>query len=172
MWDIIFGWITSKTSWIPLYILLLTLTAFKYKWKTLYVGLFIGLLFALADQTSVQLFKNVFERLRPCHNPDITSVVHIINGHCGGKFGFVSSHATNSFALAVFIGFFLRSHYRFIFPLMVFWAALVSYSRIYVGVHYPADILCGAILGTIIAIFVYYLMKYINKRFNLKIEII
>ena len=55
---------------------------------------------------------------------------------------------------------------------MVFWAALVSYSRIYVGVHYPADILCGAILGTIIAIFVYYLMKYINKRFNLKIEII
>ena len=170
-WDIIFGWITSKTSWIPLYVLLLTMIAFKYKWKTILIGIFIGLLFVLADQISVQLFKNVFERLRPCHNPEIASIVHTL-GRCGGQFGFVSSHASNSFALAIFTGLLLRNHYRFIFPLIVFWAVLVSYSRIYVGVHYPADVLGGAILGTIVAIFVYYLMKFINKRFNLKIELI
>jgi undecaprenyl-diphosphatase len=148
------------------------MVAFKYKWRTLYVVLFIGLLFLFADQISVQLFKNVFERLRPCHNPEITSIVHIINGHCGGRFGFVSSHASNSFALAIFVGLFLRNHYRFIFPAMAFWAALVSYSRVYVGVHYPADIIGGAILGTAVAVFVYYLMKFLNKRLNLKIEII
>lgn len=146
--------------------------AFKYKWKTVIIGVFIGLLFLLADQISVQLFKNVFERLRPCHNPEITSMVHIINNHCGGRFGFVSSHAANSFALAIFTGLLLKNHYRFIFPVIVFWAVLVSYSRIYVGVHYPADILGGAILGTAVAFFVFYLMKFMNQRFNFKIEII
>ena len=147
------------------------ITILKHKKKAIYIIVFIGLLILLGDQISVQLFKNVFERLRPCYNPEITGIVHTINNHCGGKFGFLSSHATNSFALAVFIGLLLRHHYRFIFVAMLFWAALVSYSRIYVGVHYPADILCGAILGSIIAIFVYYLMKYVNKRFTLKIVI-
>ena len=145
--------------------------AFKYKWKTILIGIFIGLLFVLADQISVQLFKNVFERLRPCHNPEITSMVHTL-GRCGGRFGFVSSHASNSFALAIFTGLLLRNHYRFLFPIIVFWAVLVSYSRVYVGVHYPGDILGGAILGAVVAVFVYSLMKFINKRFNLKIEII
>lgn len=169
MWDIIFKWITSKSSWAPLYIILIALIAFKFKWKTLYIVLFIGILILLGDQISVQLFKNVFERFRPCHNADISAIVHTINEKCGGKFGFVSSHATNSFALAIFIGLLLKTHYKFIFLIMLFWATLVSYSRIYVGVHYPGDILGGAILGTLIAIVTYHLMKSTNKRFNLKI---
>ena len=123
-----------------------------------------------SDQASVQLFKNVFERLRPCHNPDINTMIHI-TGSCGAKYGFVSSHAANSFALAVFVGLLLRHHYRYIMTGMLLWAALVSYSRIYVGVHYPGDILGGAILGGVIALFIYALMKYINHRFNLKITL-
>lgn len=115
-------------------------------------------------------FKDVFERLRPCHNPNIASLVHVVDG-CGGKYGFVSSHASNSFALALFIGLLLRKHYKYFLPLMVFWAALVSYSRIYVGVHYPADILGGAILGSLIGIFVYWLMKKLNAKFNFKLQL-
>jgi len=169
-WDFIFEWITGRAIWFPIIIVPLILSASKHKWKTLYFFLFMTLLFTMSEQISVQLFKNVFERLRPCHNETISSLVHIINGHCGGQYGFVSSHATNSFALAMFISLFLRNHYRFIFPILLFWAVSVSYSRIYVGVHYPADILGGAILGTVIALFVYHLMKYINNRFNLKID--
>ena len=124
----------------------------------------------MGDRISVMAFKDVFQRFRPCHNPDIANLVHLVDG-CGGKFGFVSSHAANSFALALFTGLLLRKHYKYILPIMLFWAALVSYSRIYVGVHYPGDILGGAILGTVIGIFVYWLMKIVNKRFNLNIKL-
>ena len=162
-------WITSKIFWIPLYLLLFFFTAIKYKWKTLYIGIFIGLLFLVGDQVSVKLFKDVFERLRPCHNPHLVGLVHVIDG-CGGQYGFVSSHATNSFALALFSGLLLKKHYKYILPIMLLWAALVSYSRIYVGVHYPGDILSGAILGSIIGILVFWLMKYCNNQFKLKIK--
>lgn len=165
----IFYWVTSKILWVPLYLLLFYLTYLKFKWRVFTVGIFIGLLFLIGDQTSVKLFKDVFERLRPCHNSEITNMVHIINGHCGGQYGFVSSHATNSFALTVFIGFLLKKHYRFMFPMMLFWAALVSYSRIYVGVHFPADILGGAVLGSAVGFLVYGLMKLLNNKFNLKL---
>ena len=168
-WDVVFSWITSRTSWIPVCGFLVLLLAFRNKWQTLYFVLIFGLLFTLSDQISVQLFKNVFERLRPSHQPALEGLVHVV-GTRGGQFGFVSSHATNSFALAVFMGLIWRKHYRFVFPLMLLWAILVSYSRIYVGVHYPGDILGGAILGSIIAIFVYYLTKWMNTKIRLKIR--
>lgn len=169
--DEVFYWVTSKIFWLPLYIFLLYLVAKIYGWKTLIIGLFIGLVFAIGDRTSVMAFKDVFERLRPCHNPELTGLVHILNGKCGGQFGFVSSHATNSFALALFSGLLLRKHYKYIMLFMLFWAALVSYSRVYVGVHYPADILGGAILGSVVGIFVFWLLKICNKRFNFKINL-
>jgi undecaprenyl-diphosphatase len=168
--DTIFAWITNKKSWIPLYLLLFFITALKFKWKTVFIALAIGLLVLMADKISVLLFKEVFERLRPCHNPDITNIVHIIDGHCGGKYGFVSSHAANSFAVAVFSGFLLKNHYKFILPILLFWATLVSYSRVYVGVHYPGDILFGGILGCIIGVLVLWLTKLANRQFNLKMN--
>ena len=124
----------------------------------------------MGDQISVKLFKDVFERLRPCHNPMITDMVHTLHGKCGGQFGFVSSHATNSFALAIFSGLLLRSRYKYILLIMLFWAACVSYSRVYVGVHYPGDILGGAILGSVVGFTVFGLMKLVNRKLNLKIE--
>ena len=168
-WDVIFYWVTSKTFWIPLYIFLFYLTYLKFKWKAFSVVIFIGFMLLIADQTSVKLFKNDFERLRPCHHRQITDLVHLVNG-CGGQFGFVSSHAAYSFALAIFSGLLLRSKYKYILSLMLFWATLVSYSRIYVGVHYPRDILGGAILGSVVGLFVFWIMRVINQKFNLKLE--
>ena len=156
--------------WVPLYLFLLYLTYLKFQRKVFLVGIFIALLFLIGDQVSVKLFKDVFERLRPCHNPQIADLVHTLNGKCGGRFGFVSSHATNSFALAIFSGLLLRNIYKYLLPIMLFWAALVSYSRVYVGVHYPADILGGAILGTVLGILMFLLMKFVNQKFDLKIE--
>ena len=170
-WDIVFSFITGKISWLPLYLFLFCLTAIKYKWKTVYIGLSLAILFGLGDQISVKLFKDVFERLRPCHQPEIAHLVHIINGKCGGRYGFVSSHATNSFALAIYIGLLLKQHYKILLPGLLFWASLVAYSRIYVGVHYPGDIIGGTILGIGVGLFVYWLIKKLNTLFKLNIAL-
>jgi undecaprenyl-diphosphatase len=125
--------------------------------------IFIVLAITLADQISVKCFKFVFERLRPSHNPEIKNQVNILNGYRGGQFGFVSSHAANTFALAAFTTRLFRNRY---FAWFIFiWAAVVSYSRIYLGVHYPLDILGGAILGMILGYLVFYLYKLAGNRF-------
>lgn len=164
----VFEWITGRFSWIPLYIVLVVLVGLKFKKNALYIFPIITLLILLSDQTSVHLFKNVFMRLRPCHNPDIANLVHVVDG-CGGQYGFVSSHATNTFALAVFIGVLFKKHYNWLLPSMLIWAAVVSYSRVYVGVHYPGDILGGAVLGVIIANLVLWLLRLIDKKLKNKI---
>ena len=151
--DYIMWWTSATVTWIPLYLIVLFLVFKKLRWKGLLTFLFMVLIVALADQISVQLFKKVFERLRPCHNQQIAELVHIVKNHCGGQFGFVSSHAANTFAFATFTAFFFR-HKKFSY-FIIFWAAFVSYSRIYLGVHFPADILGGAILGFTIGFVVF-----------------
>ena len=114
-----------------------------------------GLLITLADQSASGFFKPFFERLRPCHNPEIEHLVHTIK-RCGGQYGFASSHASNTFALGTFLFLVYRNKWS---KLMLVWAAVVSYSRIYAGVHYPGDILVGAILGVLSAFIVYGLYR-------------
>lgn len=119
---------------------------------------------ALADSLSVVMFKNVFMRLRPSHNPAFEGIIHIVNGYKGGDYGFVSSHAANTFALAISLMHFLKLKFR-LFPVFIIsWAALVSYSRIYLGVHYPADVLCGALFGSLIAFILLKLYAYLMNR--------
>lgn len=134
----------------------------------LYITPAIVALIFLSDKISVYFFKEVFMRLRPCHNPVIANLVHIVNNHCGGQFGFVSSHATNTFALAVFVGLLLKQKVSWLLPALVLWATIVSYSRIYLGVHYPGDVICGALLGTIIAKFVLMMLNFLNKKIGNK----
>jgi len=118
--------------------------------------------YAISEQTSVHLFKEVFMRLRPCHEPTLAGQVRLVVSHCGGQYGFVSTHSTNSFTLAILSA--LLIHRRW-FTISVFsWAILVSYSRIYVGVHYPGDVLCGMILGLFIGTSVYFLALLILKN--------
>ncbi len=149
IWDTIFVFASGKKEWIPVYLLLLALLIYKYRQKS-YIPIFtIILAVILADQISVHLFKDIFQRLRPCHQPELNGLIHLVNNKCGGLFGFVSSHAANSFAVAILLAFYLRKNWISI--LLIVWAAFVSYSRIYLGVHYPADVFCGALLGSLLA---------------------
>jgi undecaprenyl-diphosphatase len=152
-WDRFMWLVTGKYIWIPLYLFILGWLIRDYRWKAAILLVFIVLLITMSDQSSVKLFKQVFMRLRPCHEPAIADLVHIVNGKCGGKYGFVSSHAANTFAIAIFSLMLIRNRYYTIS--IIFWASMVSYSRVYLGVHYPGDILCGAILGMIIGFIVY-----------------
>lgn len=145
-----FFWVfTSVPIWIPFYLMIfysiIKLQPQKW-WLTL---LALGLLIALTDQVSNNLIKMTVERLRPSHEPSLEGLVHFTAGYRGGKFGFVSSHAANSFGLALFATLIFRNKWL---SISVFsWAILNSYSRIYLGVHYPGDIIGGAIVGMLIA---------------------
>lgn len=157
-------WISSKTLWIPLYLFLLYLIIKEYKWNSLYILLMIAILITLSDQISTRVLKFGIERFRPCHEEAIKSMVHLVNGKCGGKFGFVSSHASNSFALAVFVGLLFRKKIKYLFPLLLLWASLIAYSRVYLGVHYPGDVLGGALLGIVLAYLSYIWITLILKH--------
>lgn len=167
-WDTIMWYISDKEFWYPFYGILIFVMIWRYKWNAIATLIFIALLITLADQISVKGFKEVFERFRPTHNPEIGDMVHTVRGYRGGTFGFVSSHAANTFAMAMFTTWLFKNRYYawFIF----IWAAVVSYSRIYLGVHYPLDILGGALLGIILGILVFQLYawfgaKYLKKTF-------
>jgi len=149
-WDNIMWFISGKLSWIPLYMSILIYVFYNGGWKKglLFVGA-IAVLIALVDQSSVIFFKNMFCRYRPSHNLEIGPLLHIVKGYKGGMYGFVSSHAANTFAIAIFTSLALKNR-QYTWGIL-FWASIVSYSRMYLGVHYPADIAGGAILGSILA---------------------
>ena len=163
-------WIVSgKFTWFPFYALLLYLFWRKTNTRqALFFLLTTIVVVAIVDLSSVQLFKNVFERYRPSHNYLLTNLLHFHvydNGefYKGGMYGFVSSHAANFFGICTFAYLTMRSTYPKIFPYLFFVAVLVGYSRIYLGVHYLSDVLCGGLLGILGAIFVY---RFVYLRFN------
>jgi undecaprenyl-diphosphatase len=158
--DRVMWFVSGKIQWLPLYLGILVLLIYRFRWRSLWILLGVAALITMSDQSSVHLFKNVFERLRPCHQYDLAGLVHLVNDYCGGSYGFVSSHASNSFAVAVFTGLFIRN--RYYWTGMLFWAALIGYSRIYLGVHFPGDILGGALLGSLLAWGLYLLMTSIR----------
>jgi undecaprenyl-diphosphatase len=146
--------ISSFWVWYPIIILFIFLSVKIYKSK-FWIPILCGVIcFAITDQVSFHTKENV-QRYRPSHNVEIAEQVHIVDNYRGGIHGFFSGHAANSFGLAFISLLFVKKRYYTIIALV--WASIVSYSRIYLGVHYPSDIFVGALFGTGVAFLIYYI---------------
>ena len=144
--------ITNMGIWFPLYLLLIYWTAKQFDKRCWWVLLAVGVVVLCSDQLSSHVFKPVFQRLRPCYNPDLQDLIHLPKGLAGGRYGFTSSHAANTFAVAAFLTPVLRNYRPWLGIVLYLWAFISSYSRIYLGFHYPGDIHCGAILGILVGL--------------------
>ena len=141
----------------------------SYKIKSLdvfYIFSIVLVMILISDQ-SANIFKDSFQRLRPCYDELIKDSVRLVKEGCGGKHGFFSAHASNSFSLAVFFGLLFKDFSKYPIYFTLIFASLISYSRIYLGVHYPLDIIFGALFGMINGLVIYSVHERILKSFNL-----
>ncbi|WP_107038402.1 phosphatase PAP2 family protein [Brumimicrobium mesophilum] len=163
--DFLMWWVSDKFIWFPFYIFLFVLVYIKYSLKhALWFTAFGLAAVGLADFTANFGFKHTIMRYRPSHHLTLGEQLryHEIKAddfYRGGKYGFISGHATNSFAIAVMFLQQLKGKIKFIVPILLFWAILVSYSRMYLGVHYPTDIIGGAIWGSLIALLFHWIYR-------------
>ena len=161
-----FWWmVTAKWSSLLLVLALAWILLHQNRRHALLVLAMLVLSILVADQVSSGLIKHLVERLRPTHDPSLESMVHVINGYRGGLYGFVSSHAANSFVIATLIALIMR--HRVVTLSMFTWALLQCYSRVYLGGHYPGDILGGIIVGVLAGWLVWLLMRWIERRWQL-----
>lgn len=155
--DQVMWFVSGRPEWIPLYLVLLGWVIWRYRKQSVWIILTMVVMIVLSDQLA-NLLKNGVQRPRPCHDAEIGPLLHVVRNRCGGAFGFVSGHAANSFALAVFISMLFRKSWLTVS--MLCWAVLISYSRVYLGVHYPGDVLGGAVLGATVATILFYMLRF------------
>ena len=168
-WDSVMWFISGKMEWVPMYLILIGFIIYKYRKDSIWIFIAVIILITLSDSFAARVIKDSVQRFRPTHNPAIANMVHIVNNYRGGDYGFVSNHASNSFALAVFLSLLFRNRY-FTIGILI-WAAIVSYSRIYLGVHYPGDILGGALLGVGWAYGIYWCLQRFLQWRNMKKQV-
>ena len=147
--DSLLPWMRTSEHWFAFYIALVSYVFYKWGWKAWKWLLSVAITIALTDQVSSFIFKPFIHRLRPCNDPAILNKVNLLIGTCPSSFSFTSSHAANHFSLAMFVFMSLQPLFKKYTYLFFVWAGIISYAQIYVGVHYPLDILGGTLIGLI-----------------------
>lgn len=154
-WDGFWSFISEKYYWIPFYAFLLFLLWRNFGWKkTLFILVLTAIMIIISDQIT-NLIKDNVKRLRPCHLYDFEGIMRAVGCERRGQYGFTSAHSSNHFAIALFLGLIFKEKIKWFIYFLLIWAAVIAYSRIYLGVHFPLDIICGGLMGLIIG-FVFY----------------
>ncbi len=162
-WD--WMWIAISDKWmaIPLYALLLYLIFRKLGWQATLITMVVVTLLITATDQLANLFKHGFERPRPCRQEGVMEFARFVAERCG-RFGYFSAHAANSTGVAVFLSLLFKKHYPKLFIFLLIWAVVVSYSRIYLGVHYPGDVITGMFIGVVFGYLFHHLRKFLNTK--------
>ncbi|MCE2741614.1 MAG: phosphatase PAP2 family protein [Sphingobacteriales bacterium] len=156
--DVLAPFMRKQEFWYPLYAVFLFFIFKKYKLESWKIILALILLITLSDQFSANLVKNTFMRIRPCSEPSLQGITRHLIERCAG-YSFMSAHATNHFAIAVFLPYFFRDQ-KWLLPALLAWAFTISFSQVYVGVHYPLDVIAGALCGSLFGVA---FSRYVNK---------
>ncbi len=145
--DTVLPLVREPTLWVPFYFFLIIFILINFKWRGWVWILFTLLLIMVSDFTSSSVIKEIFPRLRPCRDPEIAHSIRFIVKYCPSSSSFTSSHAVNHFAIATFIYMTFKNALSHKWALVFLWAMMISYAQVYVGVHFPVDVIAGAIFG-------------------------
>jgi len=166
--DWILPWLRNPMVWIPLYLFIFLFLLINFKKQGVWIIVFLIITVSLTDSISSHFFKPFFNRLRPCSDPEMDGMVRLLLNYAPRNGSFTSSHAANHFGIAFFLYQSLKTYFAHkLWPFFI-WAFFISYAQVYVGVHYPMDILGGAMLGCLVAYFTSFLLKFTlnNKDSN------
>jgi undecaprenyl-diphosphatase len=151
LFDLLCPFMRTASNWYLIYAIIIYFLFNRYGKKAWYLLLTVAIAVLLSDQLSGNLIKHAVERLRPCNDPSLFGKIRVLVP-CGSGFSFVSSHASNHFTAAIFIGTVFGAERKWIWPVVLLWAAFISYAQVYVGVHFPIDVICGSLLGITIGL--------------------
>jgi membrane-associated phospholipid phosphatase len=165
--DSFIPFLRNQWTWTPLYLFLLVFMLMNFGKRGIIWCIFFIATFAISDQLSASVVKEIFHRVRPCNNPQLSGLVHNIVP-CGSGWSFPSSHAANHFSLAMFMAITLGNRAKWIWPAALCWAASVAYAQVYVGVHFPLDVVCGGFLGMVVGILT---ARLFHMKYNLAVEV-
>ncbi|HYV92339.1 MAG TPA: phosphatase PAP2 family protein [Chitinophagales bacterium] len=166
--DLIMPYVRDKDCWIPLYVLIVAYCIYQLRWKSIIVLLLAGITVLLTDQIASSIIKPAVHRLRPCNDPAVLTHVHRLVD-CGPGFSFISSHASNHFGIALFLILILRKRFSWVTPVALCWATLICFAQVYVGLHYPLDMMGGALLGAMIGMITGRFCKTSLRKFGVEI---
>ncbi len=165
-WDGFWMFYTTKINWVPFYAVLLYLMYKNLNKKAFIINILVIVLMITFTDQITNVFKHGFQRLRPCYTEDLQGLMRLVKSSCGGRHSYFSGHASNSMAVAVYSGLLLRNKYKYLVFILLFWAALMAYSRVYIGVHFPLDIVSGMLFGAVSGFIFYELITYLKIKFT------
>jgi undecaprenyl-diphosphatase len=165
--DPVILFLTATFAWLPLYLFLVYLVVKEFKKESWMILLGVIVTILLADQITASIMKPYFARLRPSREPTLEGLIHLVGGYTGGQFGFASSHAANTFGTATFYFLLFGKTKRWIGWLFL-WAAFMTYTRIYLGVHYPGDIIVGGTIGVLCGWIGFQFSEWLRRRYETK----
>lgn len=166
LFDSLMPVIRNKKTWIPFYILGATLLIWKQKKKGLLIILTVIVAVVLSDAVSSHLFKPYFHRIRPCNLPEFTNQMNLVLAKCSGAYSFPSSHAANHFAIAITLSLFFIPRNKTLSFILILWASLICFAQIYVGVHFPSDVIGGMLIGVLLASLVWFTQYLLTKKYR------